>query len=204
MYFGRGDEAAAAADAASEKALELAPNLAEAHASRGFALFLRRDYDEAERHLRRAIELDPRLYDPHYIFARQCFTRGQFEEAAARFAEACSIVPEAFDSWYLLGMCYRRLGQPDRARSADLECVEAVKRWVRAHPEDTRAWTMGASVLAEMGEPERSARWVERALAVDADEPIILYNAACVYVGLGRYDDAIRCLGTSMPEGGFL
>lgn len=204
LYFGGGDAAIAAADAASARALELAPDLPEAHAARGSALFLRREFDEAERHLRRAIELDRGLYDPHYMFARMCFTRGQFEEAAARFTEACSIVPEAFDSWYLLGMCYRRLGQTDRARDADLECVEAVKRWVRVHPEDTRAWTMGAAVLAEMGEPERSARWVERALAVDADEAIIEYNAACVYTALKRPDDALRCLAVSLREGGLL
>jgi serine/threonine protein kinase/tetratricopeptide (TPR) repeat protein len=204
MYFGRGDEAAAAADTASAKALELAPNLPDAHAARGFALFLRHDYDTAEWHLRRAMELDPRLYDAHYIFARLCFMRGQFKEAAARFAEACAIVPEAYDAWYLLGMCHRRLGEIDRGRNVDLECIEAVKKWVHAHPEDTRAWTMGASVLAEMGEPERAARWVERALAVDADEPIILYNSACVYVGLGRHDDAISCLTASMRQGGVL
>jgi adenylate cyclase len=57
-------------------------------------------------------------------------------------------------------------------------------------------------VLAELGEPERSARWVERALAIDAEEPIIEYNAACVYVALGRHDDAINCLKVSLREGG--
>jgi tetratricopeptide (TPR) repeat protein len=202
MYFGGGDDTVEAADRASAKALELAPELPEAHASRGFALYLRREFEAAEHHLRRAIELDPRLYYPHYIFARLCFSQGRMEEAAARFAEACAIVPESYDSWYLLGMCYRRLGQEAKARSADLECIEAVKRWVRVHPEDTRAWTMGASVLAELGEPERSARWVERALAIDAEEPIIEYNAACVYVALGRHDDAINCLKVSLREGG--
>ena len=130
--------------------------------------------------------------------------QGKFEQAAARFAEACAVVPEAFDAWYLLGMCYRRLGEMERARRADLECIEAVNRWVRVHPEDTRAWTMGASVLAEVGEPERAAQWVERAMTVDPDEPIIQYNSACVYVGLRRPDDAIRCLEAALRQGGVL
>ncbi|HET6348013.1 MAG TPA: protein kinase [Candidatus Krumholzibacteria bacterium] len=202
MYFGGGDAAAAAAESASARALELAPDLPEAHASRGAALFLRGNFDDAERHLRRAIELAPRLYDAHYMFARLYFMQGQFDRAATCFAEACAVVPEAFDAWYLLGMCYQRLDDPVRARHANLESIEAVKRWVRVHPEDTRAWTMGASVLAAMGEPERAARWVERALAVDADEPIIEYNAACVYVGLQRPDDAIRCLRAALGAGG--
>jgi TolB-like protein/Flp pilus assembly protein TadD len=202
LYFGRGADAVDAADRASERALALEPDLADAHASRGMALFLRQDYPDAERHLRRAIDADPRLYEPRYISGRLCFAQGRVAEAAEHFREACSIVPEAYDSWYLLGMCYRRLGQEEKARRAGLECIEAVKRRVRTHPDDTRAWTMGAAVLAEMGEPERSGKWVGRALAVDVEEPIIEYNAACVYVRLGRFEDALRCLEASVGQGG--
>jgi tetratricopeptide (TPR) repeat protein len=194
LYFGRGKEAIDQADDASAKALALAPDLSDAHASRGLALFLRRDFEGAEHHLQRAIDLDPRVYDAHYIFGRVCFSRGQAFEAAEHFQEACSLVPEAYDSWYLLGMCYRRLGDPVRARRASFECFEAMKRWVKVHPDDTRAWTMGASVLVEMGEPDRAGAWIARALAIDKDEPIIQYNAACVYVALGRTDDAIASL----------
>ncbi len=204
LYFGSGEEAVRAADEASARSLVLAPELSDAHAARGFALFLRNDFARAEEHLRRAIELDPHLYEPHYIYARLCFSMGRIAEAAERYRHACEIVPEAFDSWYLLGMCYRRLQDAVRARNADFECIEAVKKRVREHPDDTRAWTMGAAVLAEMGEPERAATWIDRALAVDADEPIIEYNAACVYTKLGRFDDALRCLTVAQRHGGLL
>ncbi|MGE5814346.1 MAG: protein kinase domain-containing protein [Acidobacteriota bacterium] len=201
LYFGHGAEAVQAADDASARALELAPELSDAHASRGLALFLRADFEGAERHLQRAIELDPRVYEPHYIFGRVCFSQSRIDEAAAHFREACAIVPEAYDSWYLLGMCYRRLKDAYRARHASFECVEAMKRWVRFHPDDTRAWTMGAAVLAEMGEPDRADAWVERALAIDKEESIILYNAACVYVTLGKRDEAINCLEQTAKYG---
>ncbi len=201
LYFGRGNEAIEAAEVASARALELEPELSDAHASRGLALFLRRDFDGAEIHLRRAIELAPRVYEPHYIFGRVCFSQGRMAEAAEHFHEACTIVPEAYDSWYLLGMCYRRLGDHSRARDASFECIEAMKRWVKIHPDDTRAWTMGASVLAEMGEPDRAASWIARAVAIDKDEAIIQYNAACVYVALGRLDDAIEALETAARVG---
>lgn len=202
LYFGKGAEAVAAADAASRKALEIAPNLADAHASRGLALFLCRQFKESERELDRAIELDPNLYYPHYIFGRVCFSQGRQAEAAAHFRQACAIVPEAYDSWYLLGMCLRRMGETAKARTADLECIEAVKKRVRHHPDDTRAWTMGAGVLAQMGEPESADQWIARALAIDADEAIIQYNAACVYVALKKHDEAIACLEAAFQVGG--
>jgi TolB-like protein len=201
LYFGKGQDALDAADAASETALRLAPDLADAQASRGLALFLRSDFEGAERHLTCAIALDPRANEPHYIYGRVCFSQGRMTEAAEHFREACAIVPEAYDSWYLLGMCYRRLGARARARHANFECIEAMKRWVKFHPDDTRAWTMGAAVLAEMGEPDRAAAWVARALAIDKEEPIIQYNAACVYVALGSLQDAIDCLEASVKYG---
>jgi tetratricopeptide (TPR) repeat protein len=202
LYFGQGPTTVAAADAASARALELGPDLPEAHASRGLALFLLGQLDLSERHLQQALELAPRHYDSHYIAGRVCFTQGRTAEAARHFRQACTIVPEAFDSWYLLGMCYRRTGENAKARSADLECMEAVKRRVRGHPDDTRAWTMGAAVLAELGEPERAEEWVNRALAVDADEPIIQYNAACVFVSMGKPDKALACLEASAARYG--
>jgi non-specific serine/threonine protein kinase len=202
LYFGEGQSAVEAALAASGRALEIAPELAETRASRGLALFVNRDFGGAQKELIRAIDLDPRLYDPHYLFGRVCFSEGRIEEAASHFRRACSIAREAFDSWYLLGMCFRRLGSASKARTADLECIEGVKARVREHPDDTRAWTMGAAVLAELGEPERAAEWTARAIAIDPDEPIIQYNAACVYVSLGRHDEAIRCLGASAGHGG--
>ena len=202
LYFGGQEEAVEAADEASLRALELAPEAAEAHASRGLALFVSRKWADAERELARAIEIDPRLYDPHYIFGRITFSEGKIREAASHFREACAIDREAFDSWYLLGMCLRRLGEVTRAGAADLECIESAKRRVAQHPDDTRAWTMGAAVLAGLGEPERAASWVARATAIDSDEPIILYNAACVYLRLGRADEAIACLESSVGHGG--
>jgi len=202
LYFGAGDEAVRDAGEASAKALALAPELAETHVARGFALSLTASNVEAVAELDRAIAIDPLNYDAHYIKGRVMFALGRHGEAADQFKRACDIQPEAYDSWYLLGMAARKLGEERRARNADIECVEAAKTRVRQHPEDTRAWTMGAAVFAELGEPDRAADWVGRALAVDPDDAIIAYNAACVYTGLRRFDDALRCLEMSIGHGG--
>lgn len=201
LYFSR-TASAQEADSASLRAVALAPDLAEARAARGLALFVAGRLNEAEEELGRALSLDPRAYHARYISGRVDFARGRFDAAAAHFRQACAIVPEAYDSWYLLGMCCRRMGEESRAHEADLECVEAVKRRLRLNPDDTRAWTMGAAVLAKLGEPDRAAEWVARALAIDADEPIIRYNAACVYTVLGDRDRALTCLEALLEQGG--
>lgn len=201
LYFGR-RESAGDADSASLRAVTLAPDLPEARAARGLALFVAGRLEEAETELERALALDPRSYYAHYICGRIDFSLGRIAEAAAHFRQACASVPEAYDSWYLLGMCHLRLREDNRAHEADLECMEAVKRRLRVNPDDTRAWTMGAAVLAKLGEPDRARDWVGRALAIDADEPIIRYNAACVYTVLDDRDGAIACLEALVRQGG--
>ena len=151
---------------ASAKALALAPELAEsARRARPRALphgAQRRSGRGARRARSRSIRSN---YDAHYIKGRVMFALGRHGEAADALPEACASQPEAYDSWYLLGMASRKLGEERRARNADIECIEAAKKRVRQHPEDTRAWTMGAAVFAELGEPDRAADWVARALA---------------------------------------
>ncbi|MEO8217155.1 MAG: protein kinase [Acidobacteriota bacterium] len=201
LYFGAGEEAVEEADRASLKALELGPDLAEAHVSRGFALSLTKQYDEAEAELRRAIQLNPSLYEAHYIAARVYFAVGKFAEAAEHFERACALTPESYDSWYFFGMCYRALGDEGKVKHTILEAVEAAKKRVSSHPDDSRAWTISAQCLVELGEPDKAAEWIERALAIDPDEPIIQYNAGCVYAALGRRDEALACVEASVNKG---
>ncbi|MBW3565408.1 MAG: protein kinase [Acidobacteria bacterium] len=200
LYFGAGEGAVEEAKSASRKALELDPDLAEARVSRGFALSLTKEYEEAERELQKAIELNPSLFEAHYIAARVYFAQGRYEDAARHFAKARDISPEAYDSWYFLASCYRSLGETGKVRTATLETVEAAKRRLASHPDETRAWTMGAAALADLGEPDKAAEWIGRALAIDSDEPVIQYNAACTYAGLGKVEEAMQCLekATSM------
>jgi len=74
-----------AADSASRKAVELAPKLAEARASRGVALSTLRNYPDAQKEFRAAIRLNPSLYEAHYFYGRACLAQGKYEQAIEPF-----------------------------------------------------------------------------------------------------------------------
>jgi serine/threonine protein kinase/tetratricopeptide (TPR) repeat protein len=194
LWFGHGEEAIDEAMRASAKAIEIDPDSAEARVSRGLALTLTKQYDEAEMELKRAEELNSSLFDVQYVYAYICFGKGDLEDAARHFEAACEITPEAYFSWRLLASVYQGLGKEEKARQATIRTIEATKKHLERLPDDTRAWTMGAFALAETGEPDKAREWVERALAIDHDEPIILYNAACVYLLLGDVDKSLDTL----------
>jgi serine/threonine protein kinase/tetratricopeptide (TPR) repeat protein len=87
----------AQAKAASLRALELDPTIAEAHTSYGFALaFSDHKLVEAERSLRRAIELDPTHAEPHSYLAVAVLTPlKRFDEATIEIQRARDIAPSS-------------------------------------------------------------------------------------------------------------
>lgn len=60
-----------------------------------------------------------------------------------------------------------------------------------ANPDDARALYLGAGILIDLGEREDGLEWARRALALDPDDPRVLYNLACLHCGANRYDEAV-------------
>ena len=95
MYWGASTEDLKEAESASRRAVQLDPELAEAHVSRGLALLMTKKYEEAHKEFETAIELNPKLFDAYYFFARACFQQGKSEEAARLFEKACMAIEES-------------------------------------------------------------------------------------------------------------
>ncbi len=189
------------ADVASRKALELDPELAEAHASRALVLSLRKKHDEAAKEFEAALRLDPNLFEAYYFYARSLFAQGKMQQAAEYFEKAHEVNPDDFQAPALLGPVYKGLGKKAEAEAAYRRVCQLVEKHLKAYPDDVRAIYFGASALCQLGEREKSAEWNRRALALEPDDPGVLYNVACVYAGLGEADSAIDCLEKAVQSG---
>jgi len=198
MYWDTTDDNLREADRASRKAVELDPNLGEAHASRGLAVSLSKRFEEAEREFETAIGLDPKLFEAHYFYARASFQQGNMEKAAQLFEQACIVKPQDYQAPSLLGMAYRALGRAAEGAAAARRALQMAEKHLELHPDDARALYLGAGNLSDIGERDRALDWVDRALAIDSEEPSILYNSACVFAKLGNVDRALDCLEKAM------
>jgi adenylate cyclase len=189
------------ADAASRRALELEPNLAEAHASQGVVLSLRGRHEEAEQAFEGAIRLAPQLFEAHYFYARDAFARGDLEKAIRQYEEAIRIRPEDYQSPLLVAQSFEDLGRKDEAQAVRRRGVRVAEEHLRLQPDDARALYMGANGLVALGETARGLEWADRALALDPEDPMLLYNIACIKAMAGRGDAAVDCLERSVGAG---
>jgi serine/threonine protein kinase/Flp pilus assembly protein TadD len=201
MYWDSSEDNLNEAEAASRKALELDPELAEAHVASGLAFALRRDFDQAQREFETAIQLDPKLYEAHYFYARTAFQRGDLAKAAALYEKAALLNPDDYQAVSLLVAVYHGLGREVEAASTERRALQLTEKHIELHPDDARALYLGATILVRMGEKDRGFEWARRALDIDPEETSILYNVACVYSLLGCTEDAIACLQKVMEHG---
>jgi len=201
MNCERSEENRNKAEEASRRALELDPDLAVAHTARGAALSLCGRHEEAEQSFETAIRLDPQLFDAHYFYARDCFTQGKAEKAIHYYEKAYAIRPEDYQSPLLCAQIYCDLGREAEAVDARRRGIRAAEERLDLNPDDLRALYMGANGLVALGEREKGLAWARRAVELEPDEPMLLYNVACIYSLAEQVDAAIACLEKAMERG---
>ena len=201
MYWDATEENLRAADSASRKALELDPELAEAHVARGLAVSLNKQFDEAQKEFETAIRLDPKNFDAYYFYARACFQQGNLELAGHLFEKAGDVSPDDYQAPVLLGTVLNGQGRKAEAQVAFGRAFRAAEKHLELHPDNARALYLGAGALVHLGDRERSLEWARLALAIDPEDAGILYNVACVYANLGQNEEAINCLEKAMVHG---
>jgi adenylate cyclase len=187
--------------AASKRAIELDPELAEAHAARGLAVSLSMQYDEAEKEFDRAIKLNPKLYEAYYFYARTCKQQGKIEKAALLFEKAVEVRPEDYQASVFLVSAYKELNLPTEAETAAHRAVELIEKHLRLNPDDARALYLGGTILIVLGEVEKAISWAKRAHAIDPDDPGVLYNIACIYSLAGKTEQALDCFELAIQLG---
>ncbi len=180
------------AEEASRTALELDPDLAEAHASRGLALLLSEDFEGSEEEFETAIRFNPTLFEAYYFYARACYTQGKYAKSAQLFEQASEVRPEDYQAPILLRQALIGMGTPpEQVIEVAVRALRIVEQHLKLHPDDVRALYLGAGTLMDLGNRDKALEWAGRAVALEPDDPNTFYNVACVYSLAGELDKAI-------------
>jgi adenylate cyclase len=194
-------ENAEMAQVASEKAIALDPDSAEAHASHGLAMFINEEYAKAEREFETAIELNPNLFESYFYYGQTLSSQGAFEKAAEMYLKAMDVNPADYQSRVFLAQAYASLGRKQEEMKARLASLELIQRHLDMNPHDTRALYVGANQMCAVGDKEKGLELAERALGQDDKEPVVLYNVACFYSIQGDLEQAMELLARAVELG---
>jgi len=194
-------ELSADALAASQRAVELAPDLADAYVARGNALLMHGEADEAQRAFERATALDPRNFYAHYWFAKFWVARAQHALAVKHYELAFEIQPDDYRPIVLSIQEYQAINDKAGEQNALRRAWPVLERRLALDPHDSYASDHGAGVLMLLGRRDEANRLLDRAIALRPDDYRTLYTAACTAALGGEYDRALDFLDRAVGTG---
>jgi adenylate cyclase len=111
--------------------------------------------------------------------ARLMFRRKQWGDAIRYWEKASELMDSDFHSCLMLQTCYLDLGDEAGAMNAARRTLERSEATLSKDPTNGAALSAGASSLMLLGELERGKDWIQRALLLDPENMMVMYNSAC-------------------------
>jgi len=167
-----GREFAVKSREAAEKALQLDPNLAEAHGALGYVAFeYEWDFPRAEKELREAIELNPNYEEAHHGLGLYLLAAGKPLDAVFELSRGRDLDPSNLALQDNLAFACDCAGQYDRA-------VTILQNEVARLPNDAGSYQFLAESLLDKGDIAQGLQAARRAVQTDPKNPSNLATQA--------------------------
>jgi tetratricopeptide (TPR) repeat protein len=214
--------------AAARRALELNPDLAEAHTALANALVENLQFAEAEQEFKRAIALNPNYATAHQWYSECLQTQGRFKEALVEAKRAYELDPLSLIINSVLGMALVANGQYEEGLQQQRRTLEmnpnfgpaqfmlgetfeakgdyegALAAYEKAR--DSSATVMRSAMIARMntalGRPEEAKKILDQLLQRAQHQYVASYPIALVYLALNDKENALTFLEKAYNERG--
>lgn len=194
-----GDASFPKGKAAAQQALALDPYLGEAHTALAIALQWERNWQEAERELRRAMQYAPDNATAHQHYALLLTILGRRDEAVAHARRGAELDPLSVQINNTYAVMLRNAGRADSALAVYRRIVtdEPDTAWVRQNP-----WVLAnfGGAVASAKRHDEGIRMIERAVAAVPRHPRPLSDLARVYLELGDTAKARKAFAQADPQ----
>ncbi len=183
------------------KALMYDASLSEAYATLGLAYLNTKALDDAVTASRKAIELDPNNFTGYWILGRIYHTTDRDPEAVDMFRKVLMLNPDFYSAGSDLYIVYQRLGDKEKAADMLANNLKIYPRYLSQHPDDARGYMFYAIDLAQVGNGTEAKVQAAKALELNPNDPLMLYNAACFYSQMGEKTLAVQTLRNAILAG---
>ena len=183
------------------KALMYDSDSPDAYAALAMSYYYRNMYDEAISAGKRAIELNPDSFLPYWIVGRVYYSMGLYEGAKDLLERSLTMEENFYTTYSDLRLTYTALGRTADALAMRARLLEFLPTHLLKFPDDNRARIFYAGDLAESDNKAQAVAEAKKAMELSTDDPLMLYNATCVFSLLGETKLAIESLKNAFKTG---
>jgi eukaryotic-like serine/threonine-protein kinase len=198
FYFRTGDYAKA--ELMFRTATEKDPQSFRSYSNLAAALMSQEKDAEAVAVLKKSIALRPTA-DGHSNLGIALFRVRQFDDAANEFRRSLQIAQDAYDSWSFLGDAEYYGGHRDQAMKDYKKGVELATAQLKASPNDASILGDIAGMYSMLGDASQAIDFMNRALAINHTDNVLMFNAALLYNQLHQLGPALEWLGKALNAG---
>jgi tetratricopeptide (TPR) repeat protein len=200
-WYGRDPVWMERAMAASQKAVELSPELPEVQVGQGWILYAAARYDEVVQRARQAIERKPDCEGAYYLLGRALFAAGRYQEVATIVDAALEACGEDYNVYVPIMNALGALGKDEALRNVRQRRIPTLENHLREVPEDARARIHLGSEYAHMDRLDDAMRETNFAIALRPNDATVLYNAACSFCLMKKKTEALDALRKAWDAG---
>jgi serine/threonine protein kinase/Flp pilus assembly protein TadD len=183
------------------KAVELAPDNSTALLDLGLTSMQLNRLDDAKASLEKAVQIEPNFSNVSAL-AELDAVQGRVADSAKMYRKAADLNPTNYRAWGNLASAYLELpNERQNAMEAYRKAVQLAETARKETPKDTLLLANLGDYYASLGNRDQSVALLRQAVALDPDNPDVLFVAGDAYEILGRRDDAIRLISQALANG---
>ena len=173
--------------AAAQKAVEIDPQSAEAHASLALVLDHKWDWSGAEVEFKRAFELNPQYADAHHWYGDYLSIQGRHDEALAEAHRALELDPLNLMIGTWVGLRYYLAGRYDPAIEQSRNTVDLDPNFAAAH------LILGESYVLD-GKHKEGLDELQKAAGLSGGSPLYMAEVGVSLALAGEKKEALRVI----------
>ncbi len=200
--FGTDEALLERARRAAKKASELQPSQPEVLVAQSWVYYSLGQFDAAVATVRTAIDRKSDCEGAYYLLVRALFAAGEYQEVANIGEAALDSAGPDYNVYVPVVNALTALGKMDGAKNVRQRFVQVLEKHLQEVPEDARARILLASNYADENRVEEAMREANLAMVLRPDEAAVLYNAACMFCGLNKKEEALDALSKCHRAGG--
>jgi serine/threonine protein kinase len=201
QHFDRAPAWIERAKAASQQASALGSDSPEILVAESWILYAEGKYDEAVNRVREAIVRKADVEGAYYLLGRALFAAGKYQEVVDMADAAIAASGEDYNIYVPIHNALGALGKKDALHNVVLQRIQVLEAHLKKLPEDARGRTLLASDYIHVARQDDALREANLAMALRANDAMVMYNVACVFGCMGRKAETLDALRKASDAG---